>query len=96
MMAIKPAISKACDRVKWGYLEAILSRMGFAGQQVDRVMAFVTSVGFDVLVNGEMVGPVVPGRGLRQGDPPHSYLFILCNEGLSSFINRAVSDGVFA
>jgi hypothetical protein len=53
----------------------------------------VESVDYSVLVNGEKVGHIIPGHGLRQGDPLSPYLFILCAEDLSSLIGRAEVSG---
>lgn len=56
-------------------------------------MLCVTTVSYSILVNDDSVGPIVPGRGLRQGDPLSPFLFILCAEDLSAAINKANRDG---
>ncbi|GAU47653.1 hypothetical protein TSUD_27780 [Trifolium subterraneum] len=51
------------------------------------------SADYSVIVNGSRVGPIVPGRGLRQGDPMSPYLFIICAKGLSALIRQAEARG---
>lgn len=71
----------------------MLAKLGFADMWIRWLMICVTSMHYNVLVNSESVGPIEPGRGLRQGDPLSPYLFILISEGLSTLIKGLVDRG---
>lgn len=56
-------------------------------------MECVTSVTYSLLINGEPYGSIKPSKGIRQGDPLSSYLFLLCLEGLHRMIQKVASNG---
>ena len=70
-----------------------MQKLGFPGDWVDKVMSCVTSPSFSVLINGKPFGMIHPTRGIRQGDPLSPYLFLLCAEGFTSFLQKAVLEG---
>ena len=57
------------------------------------MMQCVSTVAYSIRINGKSKDHIVPSRGLRQGDPLSPYLFLLCAEGLSALIKKAVVEG---
>ncbi|KAA3465149.1 reverse transcriptase [Gossypium australe] len=82
-MAVKLDMSKAYDRVEWGFIEEVMTKMGFA-----------CVVSYAVNINGRRGNLFQPSRGLRQGDPLSPFLFLICSEGLSSLMRTAKRQGL--
>jgi hypothetical protein len=95
-MGIKLDISKAYDRVEWSFLEAVMYKLGFADAWIKLIMNCVKSVNYSVVVNGNVVGNIIPSRGIRQGDPISPYLFILCAKAFSSLLQHAYMKGTIS
>lgn len=93
-MALKLDMSKAYYRVEWICLDRIMEKLGFHPKWQSLMMQCISSVTYFVRNNGKPWGHITPSRGLRQDDPLSPYLFLLCAEGLSALIKKAVSDGI--
>ena len=93
-VALKPDMSKAYDRVEWRFLDLTIRRTGFSNRWVDLIMACVGSVSYQILVNGVSRRDIRPIRGIRQGDPPSPYLFLICSEALNQQLQHAARSEV--
>ncbi|KAM0908155.1 hypothetical protein ACQ4PT_015643 [Festuca glaucescens] len=90
--AYKLDLSKAYDRVDWGFLRRAMERLGFSHRWVDWIMACVTTVSYCVKFNGTLLDSFSPSRGLRQGDPLSPFLFLFVADGLSALLQKKVQE----
>lgn len=92
-MIIKLDMEKAYDRMEWNYVEETMINAGIPRMLVDISMNCIRMGSCRLLWNGEVTEAINPSRGIRQGDPLSPYLFVLCVERLSQWINMQVAKG---
>ena len=90
--AMKLDISKAYNRVEWAFLRKIVLRLGLSEQWVDLAMETVCTTSYSILINGEPKGFITSSHCIRQSDPLSPYLFLLCAEGLSFMLQKAIES----
>lgn len=88
LMIAKIDLSKAYDPLEWAFIDKLLKCWGFSEKFRRLIFNCLSSVIFKLLLNGSCVGEVEPARGLPQGDPLSSYLFILCTDILSRLLDN--------
>ena len=71
-----------------------MTKMGFGSKWTSWISWCISSATFSVMVNGFPYGFFRSSRGLRQGDPLSSHLFVIGMEALSCLIAKEV-EGSF-
>ena len=88
--ALKIDLKKAYDSISWDCILDILSAMGTPATLFRCIKACITTPMFSISVNGELTGFFASKRGVRQGDPLSSFLFLIAMEAFSRSFSRAV------
>ena len=81
-------IEKAYDQINWNCILKVLQKMGFGAKWVNWIRRCITTTSFSVMINGSPEGFFNNTRGLRQGDPLSSYLFVIGMEVFSILVDR--------
>ena len=87
--SLKIDMSKAYDKVDQKFLKVVLVAMNFSPRWTGWIMECVSTIEYTLLVNGSMTQIFTPSKGLRQGDPISSYLFLMCANVLSIALLKA-------
>ncbi|CAJ2647900.1 unnamed protein product [Trifolium pratense] len=95
LFLFKVDFEKAYDSVDWGYLDAVMGRMGFPTLWRKWIKECVCTATASVLVNGSPTDEFPVERGLRQGDPLSPFLFLLDAEGLHVLMEAMVERNLF-
>lgn len=85
---------KAFDRVNWSYLWTVLETMNFGPKFIAWVKLMYNCPTVQLIINNQLTTAIHPKRGVRQGDPLSSQLFILTLEPLGEALRRAEGLGV--
>ena len=87
-MKLKIDLEKAYDKLEWSFIrETLIIREDL----IDLIMSCVTLVSTSILFNEEVLDPIYPTRGIRQGGSLSPYLFILCMDFLGQLIEEKCS-----
>ena len=63
-MSVKLDMSKAYNRVKWGFIKKVIEKMGFHEKWINLIMQCISIVSYSVIINGAVHGCIYPTRGL--------------------------------
>ena len=72
-------MSKARDWVEWQYIRDLMLKLGFLARWVELIMICISTMSFNVLHNGEEIGPIIPRRGTMARRSPFTlFIYNLC------------------
>ncbi|GKV27405.1 hypothetical protein SLEP1_g36578 [Rubroshorea leprosula] len=91
----KVDFEKAYDKVCWGFIDYMLTRMGFCGIWRGWIQECLRSSSVSVIINGSPTRQFSVTKGIRQGDPLSPFLFLIVAEGLNGMMAAAIEKKMY-
>ena len=88
-------LSKAYDNVNWEFLINILKAMDLPSDFINWIWVCISSPAYIIAFNGELIGFFQGKKGIRQGDPMSSHLFVLVMDVLAKSLDQGAVNGLF-
>lgn len=88
-------LTKAYDSLDWNFLLNILRAIHLPEVFIKWIQECISSTSFSIAFNGELLGFFPGKKGLRQGDPISSLLFVLAMDVLSKQLDKGAVNQVF-
>lgn len=92
---LKIDISKAYDNLSWDFLLKVLQAIEFPDRFIGWIKECISTPTYSIAINGELQGFFLGKKGLRQGDPISSLLFVIAMDVLSKMLDHGAIDGRF-
>lgn len=90
---LKVDLRKAFDSVRWDFILVTLKAINIPETYINWISLCLTTPSFTISVNGNSSGLFKSKKGLRQGDPLSSYLFVLKMEAFSQLLLSRYESG---
>jgi hypothetical protein len=87
---LKLDLAKAFDKIEWSFIISALARKRFHSHFINLVHACISSLMFSMIINGQSFAKFNSTRGIRQGCPLSTYLFVLAVNDLSLMLQEAL------
>ncbi|GKA48669.1 RNA-directed DNA polymerase, eukaryota, partial [Tanacetum coccineum] len=95
LMIFKVDFEKAFDSIHWSFLDNVMILMGFGFIWRNLIKGCFNSTTSSVFINGSPSKEFSLERGLRQGDPLSTFLFLVDAEALHVVMEEATEKNIF-